>query len=178
MYTKLQKIEEGFTIVETLIVLAIAALILIIVLIAVPDLQRSARNTDIYHDAQNVASAVETYEGNNQGAIPEAATGPQQGPTIKIGVAPAATATAAVQGSTYVNITTTLPSSVGWANSPTTGTDVGVGYIVVVSGADCNGSSPGAATGTTLTPNPDSRAVAVYYPIELSSGGNVGCIQE
>ena len=42
MHTKLKKINEGFTIVETLIVLAIAALIITIVLIAVPALQRSA----------------------------------------------------------------------------------------------------------------------------------------
>ena len=70
MYLRLKKLEEGFTIVETLIVLAIAALIITIVLIAVPDLQRSARNSNMLHDAQNVASAVQNYESNNQGATP------------------------------------------------------------------------------------------------------------
>jgi prepilin-type N-terminal cleavage/methylation domain-containing protein len=39
-----QKREAGFTIIEVLIVLAIAALILLIVFLAVPALQRNARN--------------------------------------------------------------------------------------------------------------------------------------
>ena len=55
MLTKLQKRNtEGFTIIEVMIVLAIAALILLIVLLAVPALQRQFRNTAIKNDASSV----------------------------------------------------------------------------------------------------------------------------
>ncbi len=185
MHTKLKKINEGFTIVETLIVLAIAALIITIVLIAVPDLQRSARNSGILHDAQNIAAAVQTYESNNQGSIPNEKPTSEHGPTITIGATATATATAQVQGSDVVNITNFVPASVTWASSSSsssssstsTSTSINVGTIIVVEGANCNGSNPGPATGQSLTPTANSRGVAVYYPIENSSGGNVGCIQ-
>lgn len=37
--------EDGFTIIEVMIVLAVAGLIMAIVLVAIPQLQRSQRNT-------------------------------------------------------------------------------------------------------------------------------------
>jgi len=181
MYTKLRKVNEGFTIVETLIVLAIAALIITIILIAVPDLQRSGRNSNILHDAQNVATAVQRYESNNQGSIPGVPTSAiQQGPQVTVGASGTATDTATIQGATFVNQVNVVPASIVWtASPPTSGVKIGVGYIVVVLGADCNGTNgPGPATGATLTPNTDARAVAIYYPIETSGGGNVGCVQQ
>ena len=52
MLSKLQKIrdqktseQKGFTIIEVMIVLAIAGLIILIVFLAVPALQRNGRNT-------------------------------------------------------------------------------------------------------------------------------------
>lgn len=65
-----QKRQEGFTIIEVLIVLAIAALILLIVFLAVPSLQRNARNTQRKSDIANLASAISNFEGNNNGALP------------------------------------------------------------------------------------------------------------
>jgi prepilin-type N-terminal cleavage/methylation domain-containing protein len=67
-----QKREAGFTIIEVLIVLAIAALILLIVFLAVPALQRNARNTQRKSDAANIGSAISNFEGNNSGALPTA----------------------------------------------------------------------------------------------------------
>lgn len=187
MYTKIRKLEEGFTIVETLIVLAIAALIITIILIAVPDLQRSARNTDILHDAQNVASAAQSYEGNNQGSVPgvynTAGTGTvgQTGPSIKIGSTSSGVTSGTVQATTTVAETTVLPTTVKYlttAVGATVTADVGVGHIVVVMAATCNGATPGGASGTSLAPATDTRGVAVYYPIEGNSTGSVSCIQE
>lgn len=63
---------EGFTIIEVLIVLAIAGLILLVVFLAVPALQRNARNTQRREDAGNILSAVSEYVSNNNGAIPTA----------------------------------------------------------------------------------------------------------
>jgi prepilin-type N-terminal cleavage/methylation domain-containing protein len=62
--------NEGFTIIEVLIVLAIAGLILLIVFLAVPALQRNATNTNRKNDASSVAAAVSEYENNNNGALP------------------------------------------------------------------------------------------------------------
>ena len=66
--------ESGFTIVEVMIVLAIAGLILAIVFIAVPALQRNARDTQRRGDIGAIQGAIATYSGNNNGAIPTSNT--------------------------------------------------------------------------------------------------------
>jgi prepilin-type N-terminal cleavage/methylation domain-containing protein len=53
-----QKREQGFTIIEVMIVLAIAGLIMLIVFLAVPALQRNARNTQRNDDASRTLAAV------------------------------------------------------------------------------------------------------------------------
>ncbi|MDZ7786409.1 MAG: type II secretion system protein [Candidatus Saccharibacteria bacterium] len=66
--TKSGKQTSGFTIVEVLIVLAIAGLILLIVFLAVPALQRNARNNQRKNDARLLHTAVAeclTYNANN-----------------------------------------------------------------------------------------------------------------
>src|SRR3982751_3532461 len=62
-----QKRQQGFTIIEVMIVLAIAAVILLIVLLAVPALQRNSRNTQRNNDAATLAAAVNTCLSNNNG---------------------------------------------------------------------------------------------------------------
>ena len=70
--------QEGFTIIEVLIVLAIAALILLVVFLAVPGLQRSQANNSAKNDATRVSAAITTYISNTDGTIPTApsAVGP------------------------------------------------------------------------------------------------------
>lgn len=58
MYQNLKKKTEGFTIIEVLIVLAIAGLIMLIVFIAVPALQRNSRNNARNQDASRLAAAI------------------------------------------------------------------------------------------------------------------------
>jgi prepilin-type N-terminal cleavage/methylation domain-containing protein len=55
------KNTKGFTIIEVMIVLAIAGLIILIVLLAVPALQRNSRNTARKNDAQAMVSAILEY---------------------------------------------------------------------------------------------------------------------
>lgn len=62
-----QKREQGFTIIEVMIVLAIAAVILLIVLLAVPALQRNSRNTQRNNDAAQIAAAVNACLANQNG---------------------------------------------------------------------------------------------------------------
>lgn len=71
MAAPLQKRKSsGFTIIEVMIVLAIAGLILAIVFLAVPALQRTSRNTQRKNDVSSLLSAVSNYEDNNAGAFP------------------------------------------------------------------------------------------------------------
>jgi len=71
---KTEKSDQGFTIIEVMIVLAIAGLILLIVFLAVPALQRSARNTQRKNDAAAVDAAISNYISDNNGAVPDTLT--------------------------------------------------------------------------------------------------------
>lgn len=71
---KIHQKEKGFTIIEVVLVLAIAGLIFLMVFIALPALQRSQRDTARKSDAGIVSSAVASYTGNNRGAFPTNAT--------------------------------------------------------------------------------------------------------
>jgi prepilin-type N-terminal cleavage/methylation domain-containing protein len=70
MFTRPPRPNAGFTIVETLVVLAIAGLILLIVFEAIPALQRSGRNNQRKQDVSIVLQAVSNYELNNSGDFP------------------------------------------------------------------------------------------------------------
>src|SRR5581483_1304696 len=65
----------GFTIIEVMIVLAVAGLILLIVFLAVPALQRNARNTQRKSDVARLSSAVSNWVSDNNGSIFTAGTG-------------------------------------------------------------------------------------------------------
>lgn len=58
MYQNLKKKSEGFTIIEVLIVLAIAGLIMLIVFLAIPALQRNSRNNARNNDGSRISAAV------------------------------------------------------------------------------------------------------------------------
>ncbi|HVI60885.1 MAG TPA: type II secretion system protein [Candidatus Saccharimonadales bacterium] len=59
--------DGGFTIIETLIVLATAGLILLIVFMAIPALQRNSRNNQRKQDVQAVLEAISNYALNHGG---------------------------------------------------------------------------------------------------------------
>src|SRR5436190_2809304 len=66
-------VMRGFTIIEVMIVLAIAALILLVVFLAVPALQRSQRNNARKTDASRVAASAIDFVTNNNSAPPTTA---------------------------------------------------------------------------------------------------------
>ena len=74
MLQKLKKRESGFTIIEVLIVLAIAGLIMLIVFLAVPALQRNSRNRGRENDASLLATAVNDCITNKNGATTNCVT--------------------------------------------------------------------------------------------------------
>ena len=65
----LQKNQKGFTIIEVLIVLAIAGLIMVIVFLAVPALQRNSRNTQRTNDASKIVTALTECLANKNGQV-------------------------------------------------------------------------------------------------------------
>lgn len=62
---------KGFTIIEVVLVLAIAGLIFLMVFIALPALQRSQRDQARKNDVTTVSSAVTSYTSNNRGNFPD-----------------------------------------------------------------------------------------------------------
>lgn len=60
----------GFTIIEVVLVLAIAGLIFLMVFIALPSLQRSQRDTQRRNQMGEVATAIMRYQTNNNQKLP------------------------------------------------------------------------------------------------------------
>lgn len=62
--------KKGFTIIEVVLVLAIAGLIFLMVFLALPALQRSQRDTQRKNDASRLRAAITDFQSNNRGAVP------------------------------------------------------------------------------------------------------------
>jgi type II secretory pathway pseudopilin PulG len=167
MFRKLN--NKGFTIVETLIVLAIAATIIIVVLLAVPGLQRSSRNTTVRTAANNIVAGWNEQMAALNGASPGVPTAPGAG-TITINsvaykLATGVTPTVGTQGATATTVTYNASTAVFSTGGTTT---VAPNTVIVVYSATCNGTA--AAQGT-------NTQIAVFYPIENGGTGAVSCIQ-
>ena len=162
MLNKLQqRKQDGFTIIEVMIVLAIAGLIMLIVFLAVPALNRSSHNTSIKNDVSGILGAVEEYSNNNNGAVAPDNSSIVSGGVATIGTScstPGANcATAKVSANTKdASVTSTVPGSAPDLGKP-----------VIVTGAVCDGNTP-TTTGAV------ARSVAAYFTLE---GGAVQCQQ-
>lgn len=67
---KKHNLYRGFTIIEVVLVLAIAGLIFLMIFLGLPALQRNQRNTARKQDYSTIASAIQTYKSNNKGEFP------------------------------------------------------------------------------------------------------------
>lgn len=65
-----KKTKKGFTLIEIVIVLAIAALIMVVVFLAVQGAQRNQRDQARKDAANRVAAAAISVRGNNNGTAP------------------------------------------------------------------------------------------------------------
>lgn len=143
MLTQLRKRKEGFTIIEVLIVLAIAGLILLVVFLAVPALQRNSRNTAIKNDVQNVVGGISEFQNANSGAMPTSVSGTG---TVEF------TSTAAGSNRTSIKVQGTTAVSTVTAEQDS----VPNGQVRVRLGYDCNNRA-------------NTRAVAAYFSIETTN---------
>jgi prepilin-type N-terminal cleavage/methylation domain-containing protein len=166
MLNKLKKIhatkqsDEGFTIIEVMIVLAIAGLIILIVFLAVPALQRNGRNTQRKNDAGQVSSAIATHISDNAGATLDAAGLTAAIANTKLGYYTAANVFFAAPGAVAASAVAT------GANSAKVLT---LDDIIVVPGATCNGITP-TATGAS------ARSYAIEFANETSGSPTLGCV--
>jgi prepilin-type N-terminal cleavage/methylation domain-containing protein len=152
MLQKLQKRKEnGFTIIEVLIVLAIAGLILLVVFLAVPALQRNSRNTQKKSDVAAILGGISEYVNNSGGGMP--ANVGAFCDNVKLGY---------YNADNCADITFT-------ANSGTTVTGVS-GRVFVKTGAKCND----AGDNFTAT-NASGRNVAAVYTVETGGGTQTVC---
>lgn len=69
---KVESRKQGFTIIEVVLVLAIAGLIFLMVFIALPALQRGQRDTQRRDDMARFLSQLNQYQANNNGKTPTA----------------------------------------------------------------------------------------------------------
>lgn len=67
-----QQNKKGFTIIEVILVLAIAGLIFLMVFVALPALQRGQRDSQRRSDISRFMSQINSYQTNNGGRVPSA----------------------------------------------------------------------------------------------------------
>lgn len=153
------KREEGFTIIEVLIVLAIAGLIILIVFLAVPALKRNSRNTQRRNDVSAILGAVQEFANNNGGKLPadgDATTGDMQ--TVynnaKLGFYKEA-----------ANVT------IGDSDPTITDEDIQLDTVAIIRGATCS-----SATAVDVT-NGSERQYVVKFWVETSGSPQAQCQQ-
>ena len=146
--------NKGFTIVEVLIVLAIAGVILATILIAVPALQRNSRNTKVKQAATALVAGAQEYASANGGTAPASAA--WSAPTVTWG------ATGTTQTKTTVAGGITVTPSLGSGTIPAT---FAANTVYLITGAICSGNTAVSGTGT-----------AVVYTVEAGANTS-GCIQ-
>lgn len=142
--------EQGFTIIEVVLVLAIAALIFLMVFIALPALQRSQRDTQRKNDLSRVQTAVQNYQSNNKNALPAFNN------TFINNYLRTSGDTFQDPNGTNYTFSTAAVSSTFSATSRT---------IHATTGAVCNGES--------LTTGQGARKVALQMKLE---GGGIACV--
>ena len=74
MKTPIKSTKSGFTLIEIVIVLAIAAVIIGLVFLIVPNAQRSARDTKIQSNSNALSSSIEQFIANNPSTTVTAGT--------------------------------------------------------------------------------------------------------
>ena len=162
--------SRGFTIVEVMFVLAIAGMIMLIVFLAVPALQRNARNTQRKSDASRVAAALTDFVSNSNGALPNlGADWATDCDTVvkdagKLGAVNATLGCDTVVDGSAVH-TGKLAASAGALTAPTAVRDT---FLL---------DEKGVCKSSGATSSGQSRQMALLYTVEGGGGYQWSCIQ-
>jgi prepilin-type N-terminal cleavage/methylation domain-containing protein len=156
--------NKGFTIIEVVLVLAIAGLIFLMVFIALPALQAGQRDTARKTDVSNVAAAVNSYSSSNRGAAPTTALlATQLGTNVSNN-----TVKVVVNGTTGAQ---TISAQTGSANSGSTAARVQDGLVVVTFGTKC-----GTSSATQVLTAGTARQYTTVTKLE-GGAGNAFCLE-
>lgn len=151
-----QQDKKGFTIIEVVLVLAIAGLIFLMVFIALPALQRSQRDTQRRNDLSRAQTAVNNYQTNNRNKLPNfTASDPSSFLERYLKVDNKDTF-ADPNGTSYKFVAGPINNKSFEDNA---------GNIFFTEGSICNGES--------LTDNQGNLKVALQYKLE---GGGIACV--
>jgi len=142
--------EKGFTIIEVVLVLAIAGLIFLMVFIALPALQRNQRDGQRKNDMGRVQTAIQNYQSNNRNKLPTF-NNDFVDSYLKVG------------GDSFEDPNGTAYSFASGGSVPSDFT--GDGKIYPTVGSVCNGESLSSGKG--------SSKVAIQYKLE---GGGIYCV--
>lgn len=157
MLQQLKKRNSGFTIIEVLIVLAIAGLIMVVVFLAVPNLQRNQRNNGTKTEANNLLAAYSEISDQKNGTVLSNSVSSTAGSDA-----------AAVKSAANTNTITTVTIQ---STAPTLGTTkAATSSATIVTGYSCASDPTVAPVAST------ARSVALVYTIETSSGVVSQCI--
>lgn len=141
--------QTGFTIIEVVLVLAIAGLIFLIVFLALPQLQRSRRDTQRKSDLGLIMGKLDTYASNNGGSYPESLTDADFLELMDENMKDPSSGTAYSEtfedgiGQDWSGVMpSTLPGEgVAYANDGGEGSSTEPGTIAYSRGAQCNGDT-------------------------------------
>ncbi len=177
MIQNLKKRQEGFTIIEVMIVLVIAAVILLIVFLAVPALQRNARNTQRKNDVSSMLAAVNEFTNNNSGKSPTGCSGGNSGPLTVTGASGTTSSQGKVGYYNKADCSASTPSAGGTqvlAAYAATGplNTAAADYVVIVPAATCDTTTVGKTAAGS------ARQYAAVYEIENGSGTFAPVCQE
>ncbi len=152
---------KGFTIIEVVLVLAIAGLIFLMVFVALPALQSGQRDTARKQDVGNVGTGITNYMSANRNALP-----PNSAPTTaaNLGTPGNGFLSAVSQGTTAVNVRAYTATA--------TATD---SVVDVYKGARCGAVSTSNKNQVALTTGSARQYVMVTL---LENGGGVAYCQE
>ena len=144
---------KGFTIIEVVLVLAIAGLIFLMVFVALPALQAGQRDGARKNDVSAVAAAVNSYASANKGTFPT---------TDKL--------------KDYASNVSTNTTDISIVSRPSSNNvTVSDGQIVVVTGAKCDATGAATTSGSTKSATQtvvagSAREYAVITLLEAGKG--------
>lgn len=145
--------QKGFTIIEVVLVLAIAGLIFLMVFIALPALQRSQRDTQRKQDLSRTITAINNYQSNNRGLLPS-----NWGTFITNYLTVNGDTFTDPSGTNYsINASNTAPTVPSTFNSSSP-------VIFATTGATCNGEN--------VTTGQGANKIALQMKLE---GGGIAC---
>lgn len=167
MLQNIKKRNKGFTIIEVLIVLAIAGLIMLIVFLAVPALRRNSNNSVARNDASKILAAVSESVANSNGVLPAnnadatdlagAANTKQTVKVVDTGANVVAPAIDTVQIVKQVKCTDPTPTVTGAIPG-------------IVKGSPAVGNAPAVTGASTMVTAGTARQYVILFHVELSSG--------